>query len=167
MTSIAVACSCRGRELVSRCAVVACSSGWREFAGLRLHPYLTVAHDLLHRVFRANDPRRGTVSPPGFRGDAKALQLGVARSGEPSRQRVAASGAQHLLRRPKRVRPVLRPDDEQVHQIDARRSKRRCIGHVRRRDADRARRKRNIALGLTLGGIVILFYLMSLVKFGH
>ncbi len=34
-------------------------------------------------------------------------------------------------------------------------------------DAYRARRKRNIALGLALGGMVILFYLMSLVKFGH
>jgi hypothetical protein len=31
-------------------------------------------------------------------------------------------------------------------------------------DADRARRKRNIALGLTLAGVVILFYLMSIVQ---
>ena len=28
----------------------------------------------------------------------------------------------------------------------------------------RARRKRNIALGLVLGGVVILFYLMSIVQ---
>jgi hypothetical protein len=31
-------------------------------------------------------------------------------------------------------------------------------------DANRARRKRNIALGLTLAGVVILFYLMSIVQ---
>ena len=31
-------------------------------------------------------------------------------------------------------------------------------------DADRARRKRNIALGLVLGGVAILFYLMSIVQ---
>ncbi|HWU56341.1 MAG TPA: hypothetical protein VN175_12615 [Rhizomicrobium sp.] len=31
-------------------------------------------------------------------------------------------------------------------------------------DADRARRKRNIALGLTLAGVVLLFYLMSIVQ---
>ena len=31
-------------------------------------------------------------------------------------------------------------------------------------DAERARRKRNIALGLVLGGVVILFYLMSIVQ---
>jgi len=35
---------------------------------------------------------------------------------------------------------------------------------VRDDDADRARRKRNIALGLTLFGVVILFYLMSIVQ---
>jgi hypothetical protein len=35
---------------------------------------------------------------------------------------------------------------------------------VRNDDADRARRKRNIALGLTLAGVVILFYLMSIVQ---
>ena len=35
---------------------------------------------------------------------------------------------------------------------------------VRDDDADRARRKRNIALGLTLAGVAILFYLMSIVK---
>ena len=31
-------------------------------------------------------------------------------------------------------------------------------------DALRARRKRNIALGLALAGVVILFYLMSIVQ---
>ena len=31
-------------------------------------------------------------------------------------------------------------------------------------DAERARRKRNIVLGLVLGGVVILFYLMSIVQ---
>ena len=31
-------------------------------------------------------------------------------------------------------------------------------------DALRARRKRNIALGLVLGGVAILFYLMSIVQ---
>ncbi len=31
-------------------------------------------------------------------------------------------------------------------------------------DAARARRKRNIALGLALAGVVILFYLMSIVQ---
>ena len=31
-------------------------------------------------------------------------------------------------------------------------------------DAIRARRKRNIALGLALAGVVILFYLMSIVQ---
>ena len=35
---------------------------------------------------------------------------------------------------------------------------------MRNDDADRARRKRNIALGLTLAGVVLLFYLMSIVK---
>jgi hypothetical protein len=35
---------------------------------------------------------------------------------------------------------------------------------VRDDDAGRARRKRNIALGLTLAGVVILFYLMSIVQ---
>ena len=35
---------------------------------------------------------------------------------------------------------------------------------MRDEDADRARRKRNIALGLTLAGVVILFYLMSIVQ---
>jgi hypothetical protein len=35
---------------------------------------------------------------------------------------------------------------------------------VRDDDADRARRKRNIALGLALAGVVILFYLMSIVQ---
>jgi hypothetical protein len=35
---------------------------------------------------------------------------------------------------------------------------------VRDDDADRARRKRNIALGLTLAGVVLLFYLMSIVQ---
>jgi len=35
---------------------------------------------------------------------------------------------------------------------------------VRDDDADRARRKRNIALGLVLGGVSILFYLMSIVQ---
>jgi hypothetical protein len=35
---------------------------------------------------------------------------------------------------------------------------------VRDDDADRARRKRNIALGLVLGGVVLLFYLMSIVQ---
>ncbi|HMH64669.1 MAG TPA: hypothetical protein VK515_03740 [Rhizomicrobium sp.] len=35
---------------------------------------------------------------------------------------------------------------------------------MRNDDADRARRKRNIALGLTLAGVVILFYLMSIVQ---
>jgi hypothetical protein len=31
-------------------------------------------------------------------------------------------------------------------------------------DANRARRKRNIALGITLAGVALLFYLMSIVK---
>jgi hypothetical protein len=35
---------------------------------------------------------------------------------------------------------------------------------VRDDDAERARRKRNIALGLVLGGVVVLFYLMSIVQ---
>jgi hypothetical protein len=35
---------------------------------------------------------------------------------------------------------------------------------VRDDDADRARRKRNIALGLTLAGVVLLFYIMSIVQ---
>jgi hypothetical protein len=35
---------------------------------------------------------------------------------------------------------------------------------VRDDDALRARRKRNIALGLVLAGVVILFYLMSIVQ---
>jgi hypothetical protein len=35
---------------------------------------------------------------------------------------------------------------------------------VRDDDAIRARRKRNIALGLVLAGVVILFYLMSIVQ---
>jgi hypothetical protein len=35
---------------------------------------------------------------------------------------------------------------------------------VRDDDAERARRKRNIALGMVLGGVVILFYLMSIVQ---
>jgi hypothetical protein len=35
---------------------------------------------------------------------------------------------------------------------------------VRDDDADRARRKRNIALGLALSGVVLLFYLMSIVQ---
>jgi hypothetical protein len=35
---------------------------------------------------------------------------------------------------------------------------------VRDDDADRARRNRNIALGLVLGGVAILFYLMSIVQ---
>jgi hypothetical protein len=36
---------------------------------------------------------------------------------------------------------------------------------VRDDDANRGRRKRNIALGLALAGAAILFYLMSIVKF--
>jgi len=35
---------------------------------------------------------------------------------------------------------------------------------VRDDDAQRARRKRNIALGLVLGGVAILVYLMSIVQ---
>jgi hypothetical protein len=35
---------------------------------------------------------------------------------------------------------------------------------VRGDDAERARKKRNIALGLVLGGVAILFYLMSIVQ---
>jgi hypothetical protein len=35
---------------------------------------------------------------------------------------------------------------------------------VRDDDAQRARRKRNIALGLVLAGVVVLFYLMSIVQ---
>jgi len=35
---------------------------------------------------------------------------------------------------------------------------------VRDDDANSARRKRNIALGLTLAGVAILFYLMSIVQ---
>jgi hypothetical protein len=35
-----------------------------------------------------------------------------------------------------------------------------------RDEADRQRRKRNIALALALGGLVILFFLMSVVKWG-
>jgi hypothetical protein len=35
---------------------------------------------------------------------------------------------------------------------------------VRDDDAQRARRKRNIALGLVLAGVVMLFYLMSIVQ---
>jgi hypothetical protein len=35
---------------------------------------------------------------------------------------------------------------------------------VRDDDARRARRNRNIALGLVLGGVVVLIYLMSIVK---
>jgi hypothetical protein len=35
---------------------------------------------------------------------------------------------------------------------------------VRNDDAGRARRKRNIALGLALAGVAILFYLMSIVQ---
>jgi len=35
---------------------------------------------------------------------------------------------------------------------------------VRDEDAGRARRKRNIALGLVLGAVAILFYLMSIVQ---
>jgi len=31
-------------------------------------------------------------------------------------------------------------------------------------DANRARRKRNIVLGITLAGVTLLFYLMSIVK---
>ncbi len=42
---------------------------------------------------------------------------------------------------------------------------------VRDADAQKARRKRNIALGLTLAGVAVLFYLMSIVQwhdhFGH
>lgn len=33
-----------------------------------------------------------------------------------------------------------------------------------RGDADRARRRRNVALALTLGGLAVLFYLMSIVQ---
>jgi len=35
---------------------------------------------------------------------------------------------------------------------------------VRDEDAVRARRKRNIALGVVLAGVVVLFYLMSIVQ---
>jgi hypothetical protein len=35
---------------------------------------------------------------------------------------------------------------------------------VRNDDFERARRKRNVALGLALAGVVILFYLMSIVQ---
>jgi hypothetical protein len=35
---------------------------------------------------------------------------------------------------------------------------------VRDDDAQRARRKRNVALGLVLAGLAILFYLMSIVQ---
>jgi hypothetical protein len=38
---------------------------------------------------------------------------------------------------------------------------------VRDDDPERARRKRNIALGLALGSVALLFFLMSIVKFGH
>jgi hypothetical protein len=42
---------------------------------------------------------------------------------------------------------------------------------VRDDDANRARRKRNVALALTLAGVCVLFYLMSIVQwhehFGH
>jgi hypothetical protein len=35
---------------------------------------------------------------------------------------------------------------------------------VRDNDAQRARRKRNIVLGIALAGVALLFYLMSIVK---
>ena len=51
---------------------------------------------------------------------------------------MAAARAQRLLCRPERVVAVLRADDQQVHEVDARGRKSRGIRHVRRCDPHRA-----------------------------
>jgi len=51
--------------------------------------------------------------------DSEALQLRIARPGEPGGERMAASGAQGLLGGPQRVAALRRAHNEEIHEIDA------------------------------------------------
>ena len=68
----------------------------------------------------------------------KALQLGVARLPQPRRKRMAASGAQRLLRGPERIAAACRGDDQEVREIEPGSSERGCIGNMGRTDPDGA-----------------------------
>ena len=57
---------------------------------------------------------------------------------EPGEQRMAGSGAQHLLRRPQGIAPARRTHDRQMRQIDACGSQRGCIRQMRRGEPDDA-----------------------------
>ena len=60
----------------------------------------------------------------------------IAGRGEPGKQRVAAAGAQGLLRRPERVAPPGGAYQREVRQIDAGSGERRRIRQMRRREPD-------------------------------
>ena len=65
--------------------------------------------------------------------DRKAPQVVVARAAEPAEQRMAASGAQRLLRRPERVAPAGGAHHGELRQIDPGGGERRGIRQMRRR----------------------------------
>ena len=64
----------------------------------------------------------------------KALQLGVARPFQPRRKRMAAPGAQCLLRRPERIAAARRRGDQELREIEPRGSERGRIRNMRRTD---------------------------------
>jgi hypothetical protein len=80
---------------------------------------------------RAEEERHGVAR---LCGDREALQLYVARLRQPCRERMAASRAQRLLRRPERLLPAGRREDEQIREIEPGSGQCRRIGHVRRRE---------------------------------
>ena len=68
----------------------------------------------------------------------KTLQLGVARLLQPGGKRVAASGAQRLLRGPERIAAAARVCDQEVRQIHSRGSERGRIWDMGRAEPDGA-----------------------------
>ena len=79
---------------------------------------------------------QGEEGAARFGGDRQASQMLITGRGEPGEQRVAAAGAQCLLRRPERVAPAGGAYQREVRQIDAGGGERRCIRQMRRREPD-------------------------------
>ena len=80
---------------------------------------------------RAKQERDGMAR---FGRHGKALQLGVARLLQPRRKRMAAPGAQCLLRRPERIAAARRGGDQELREIEPGGSQRGRIRNLRRTD---------------------------------
>lgn len=73
---------------------------------------------------------------PRLGGDGEAPQMRIAGVRQPGEQRMAAAGAQRLLRRPQGVAPAGGTHQGEMRQVDSRGGERRRIRQVRRREPD-------------------------------